>query len=135
MIHFSSGQCLQRSFTFPGLNSGKSSVTPGSALAASFCMIPARGRLSLSGGPPAPRPWQGRSVSDSESEELLKSTLSPVEDGAMMEGRIMPSPSSPAVKIIAQYLQIQIPGSDWYKHLRLVLKSRVSLFFKDNCKM
>lgn len=72
-------------------------MTPGSALAASFCMMPARGRLSLSGGPPAPKPWQGRSVSDSESEELLKSTLSAVEDGAMMEGRIMPSPSSPTV--------------------------------------
>lgn len=84
-------------FTFPGLNSGKSSVTLGNALAASFCMIPARGRLSISGAPRVPKPWQGRSVSDSESEELLKSTLSTVEDGAMMEGRIMPSPSSPTV--------------------------------------
>lgn len=53
--------------------------------------------MSISGAPRVPKPWQGRSVSDSESEELLKSTLSPVEDGAMMEGRIMPSPSSPTV--------------------------------------
>lgn len=52
----------------------------------------------MSGGPPALEPWQGRSVSDSESEELLKSTLSAVEDGAMMDGRMMPSPSSPTVK-------------------------------------
>lgn len=73
-------------------------MTPGSALAASFCMMPASGRLSLSGGPPDPEPWHGRSVSDSESEELLKSTLSPVEDGAMMEGRMMPSPSSPTAR-------------------------------------
>lgn len=54
--------------------------------------------MRLSGGPPDPKPWQGRSVSDSESEELLKSTLSAVEDGAMMEGRMMPSPSSPTVR-------------------------------------
>lgn len=73
-------------------------MTPGSALAASFCIMPASGRLSRSGGAPDPGPWHGRSVSDSESEELLKSTLSPVEDGAMMEGKMMPSPSSPTTR-------------------------------------
>jgi len=73
-------------------------VTPGNAFAASFCMMPARGRLSMSGAPPTPEPWQGRSVSDSESEELLKSTLSAVEDGAIMEGRMIPSPSSPTAR-------------------------------------
>lgn len=83
--------------TLPGLNSGKSSVTSGSDLAASFCMMPARGRFSWSGGPPDPNPWQGRSVSDSESEELLKSTLSAREDGAIIEGRMMPSPSSESI--------------------------------------
>lgn len=72
-------------------------MTSGSALAASLCMMPARGRVSRSGGPPAPKPWQGRSVSDSESEELLKSTLSAAEDGAIIEGSMMPSPSSPAM--------------------------------------
>lgn len=89
--------CCDCWLTLPGLNSGNSSVTLGSALAASFCIIPASGRLSLSGAPRIPELWHGRSVSDSESEELLKSTFSPVEDGAMMEGRIMPSPSSPTV--------------------------------------
>lgn len=73
-------------------------MTPGSALAASFCMMPASGRFRLSGGPPAPEPWQGRSLSDSESEELLKSTLSAAEDGAIMEGRMIPSPSSPTAR-------------------------------------
>lgn len=73
-------------------------MTLGNALAASFCMMPARGSVSLSGGPKTPEPWQGRSVSDSESEELLKSTLSAVEDGAIIEGKMMPSPSSPTAK-------------------------------------
>lgn len=73
-------------------------MTSGSALAASFCMMPARGRLSWSGGPPDPKPWQGRSVSDSESDELLKSTFSVIEDGAIIEGKMMPSPSSGAKK-------------------------------------
>lgn len=73
-------------------------MTPGRALAASFCMMPARGRLREVGGPPDPEPVEGRSVSDSESEELLKSTLSTREEGAMMEGRMIPSPSSPTVE-------------------------------------
>lgn len=42
--------------TRPGLNSGKSAVTLGNALAASLCMIPASGRLSLSGVPRTPEP-------------------------------------------------------------------------------
>lgn len=38
--------------TLPGLNSGKSSVTAGRALAASFCMMPARGSVRMDGLPP-----------------------------------------------------------------------------------
>lgn len=49
-------------------------------------------------GPLPPGPCKGRSASDSESDELLKSTFSAAEDGAMMEGRMMPSPSSPTTE-------------------------------------
>lgn len=48
--------------------------------------------------PLPPEPCEGRSASDSESDELLKSTFSAAEDGAMMEGRMMPSPSSPTTE-------------------------------------
>lgn len=56
-------------------------------------MMPARGRVRHF-CPPVPEPWDGRSLSLSLSDELLKSTLSPTDDGAMIEGRMIPSPSS-----------------------------------------
>lgn len=80
--------------TLPGRNSGKSSVTLGNCLVASRCMIPARGSVSLPSLDSACLASWGP-ISDSESELLLKSTLSEAaEEGAMMEGKMIPSPSS-----------------------------------------
>lgn len=61
-------------------------------------MIPASGSVRLLSWPGPPDPRGVRSVSDSESEELLNSTFSVSEEGAIMEGRIIPSPSSGTVK-------------------------------------
>jgi hypothetical protein len=72
-------------------------------------MMPARGKLRQAGEPPDPGPADGLSVSDSESEELLKSTLSTREEGAMMEGRMIPSPSSPTVDNTIAYTRVRAP--------------------------
>lgn len=57
-------------------------------------MIPASGKVSFPSFDSAfLESWE--LVSDSESEELLKSIFSKaVEEGAMMEGKMIPSPSS-----------------------------------------